>query len=824
MSMSSVRGLSFLLLLPVTVYYALGSARKAMVPDDLFRLQTIGTVAISSAGDAAAYVVQRPSSTSPSFGRLYLWGNDRADVWVASTADDASPRNVTNGETDGSGFWAPQWSPDGRWLAMLSTRGGNVRLWVWSKDSGTIHLLSDGGVDPRPDTFSWISGSRIVFWTLPGNHKVPSMAIDHETPEIADSEWAKAFAGKASTASVLDSGKSFREIERVGTEDCQLFLADLDTKKNEVLARTSVCGEFAFATIQVSPNRRSIAFLQQRGVIQPGGGINTVELLDADYELIVMQIGSERSSVRLEGVRQPFWGSVRWSPDAAELAVIGYEETANAGEALFRCSIASKLCRPVTTGNFHLRRQRKNVVTDLPYLWFGDHTLAVRGATRNAGLDGTQEYWKINSDEGGFIDLPLLTSTKDYPNQVLTDGCSRDLIAAGDRTIWKINPEIGVALNLVRDSAKIISVEQVPTNKRACSVLVVTRLDASQTRSYFLDSRSGTLEPIVPPAPGARLVAVDGQLRALAFQLDDNTGSYLWLSRGGRSFKTLLRVNQFLQKIEPGDLKAIKYSSLDGQALRGWVILPPEFKPACRYPVVTWVYVGTVYGEGPPGSLVRINENHPLNLQLLAAHGYVVLMPSMPLPSASIETDPYMELSKGVLPAIDKLVQMGIADPRRVAVIGQSYGGYSAYGLITQTNRFRAAVVLAGISDLVSLYGIFDARTRYDSTGYGDSSLMWNVEGMGMGTPPWTDLERYIRNSPITYVSRVQTPLLIIQGDLDYIPIQQGEEFFSALYRQNLRAEFVRYWGEDHLLTSPANIRDMWQRIYTWLDTFLRMN
>ena len=98
---------------------------------------------------------------------------------------------------------------------------------------------------------------------------------------------------------------------------------------------------------------------------------------------------------------------------------------------------------------------------------------------------------------------------------------------------------------------------------------------------------------------------------------------------------------------------------------------------------------------------------------------------------------------------------------------------------------------------------------------------MWNVETSGMGSPPWADLQRYIRNSPLTYADRIETPLLIIQGDLDFVPIQQGEEMFTALYRQNKRAEFVRYWGEDHLLSSPANIRDMWNRIYLWLDTFV---
>jgi dipeptidyl aminopeptidase/acylaminoacyl peptidase len=113
-----------------------------------------------------------------------------------------------------------------------------------------------------------------------------------------------------------------------------------------------------------------------------------------------------------------------------------------------------------------------------------------------------------------------------------------------------------------------------------------------------------------------------------------------------------------------------------------------------------------------------------------------------------------------------------------------------------------------------------DARRRYQLDAHEDPFQVWNGERL-LGVPPWKDLERYIRNSPIAYVDRVQTPVLIMQGDLDYVPIQQGEEFLTALFRQNKRADFVRYWGEDHVLDSPANIRDMWQRIYAWFDAFL---
>ena len=67
----------------------------------------------------------------------------------------------------------------------------------------------------------------------------------------------------------------------------------------------------------------------------------------------------------------------------------------------------------------------------------------------------------------------------------------------------------------------------------------------------------------------------------------------------------------------------------------------------------------------------------------------------------------------------------------------------------------------------------------------------------------------------------MQTPVLIVQGDMDYVALQQGEELFSALYRQGKRARFVRYWGEGHVFQSPANIEHMWNEVFGWFEEFL---
>ncbi|MEO6597412.1 MAG: prolyl oligopeptidase family serine peptidase, partial [Planctomycetota bacterium] len=85
--------------------------------------------------------------------------------------------------------------------------------------------------------------------------------------------------------------------------------------------------------------------------------------------------------------------------------------------------------------------------------------------------------------------------------------------------------------------------------------------------------------------------------------------------------------------------------------------------------------------------------------------------------------------------------------------------------------------------------------------------------------PPWDDLWRYMRNTPLFYLDRIRTPLLIVHGDMDGAPIQQGEEAFMGLYRLGKRARFVRYWGEGHVIGSEANVRHLWAQIFDWLDS-----
>jgi hypothetical protein len=184
-----------------------------------------------------------------------------------------------------------------------------------------------------------------------------------------------------------------------------------------------------------------------------------------------------------------------------------------------------------------------------------------------------------------------------------------------------------------------------------------------------------------------------------------------------------------------------------------------------------------LYGTAPPSGQELNNTTVGHYGTLLSAHGYAVLYPSMPRLPRGVANDNYMEVSKGVLPALDKVIDLGIADPKRLGVIGQSYGGFTVYALITQTKRFQAAAALAGPSDFISEWGQFYGATRYELSPQKEAASQQSLieGGFGsLGAPPWKDVERYVRNSPIFYADRVETPVLIIQGDMDFVPIQQG--------------------------------------------------
>jgi dipeptidyl aminopeptidase/acylaminoacyl peptidase len=330
---------------------------------------------------------------------------------------------------------------------------------------------------------------------------------------------------------------------------------------------------------------------------------------------------------------------------------------------------------------------------------------------------------------------------------------------------------------------------------------------------YRVDSHNGDfnklLEADASINPMLRGVSHDDELMVYAAENAQHEPN-LWITnRDFSSVRQLTHKNPDLERYPAGEARLIDYSTDDGKKLQATLLLPVNYQSDRRYPLVVWVYGGSMLS----GNLNRYGSsgNEIYNLQLLSSRGYAVLLPDTPLGVGT----PMQDLAKTVLPAIDKTVEMGIADPDRLGVMGASYGGYSTLALIVQTERFKAAAMDVGFGNLTSMYG-----TLLKSGA--SLGVSWAEEGQGrMGGPPWQFPERYVQNSPLFFLNKIETPLLISQGGKDVYPFQ-ANEIFVGLRRLGKKVVYVRYENEAHGIENYSNRIAYWNRNLNWFESHLR--
>ena len=338
-----------------------------------------------------------------------------------------------------------------------------------------------------------------------------------------------------------------------------------------------------------------------------------------------------------------------------------------------------------------------------------------------------------------------------------------------------------------------------------------------------IDARTGAAVPVPAAAAPTQPAATTAQAERPSLRAvnDPAMGTTLMLRRAGQPDVPVWTGNTWIRTLAFGRAEPMAYRSTTGAALTGWVLFPPGHVAGRPLPVVTIVYPGTVYRDRVPYSVDPFAADFEAP-QLFAARGFAVALPSMPDGDNPLQTHALDALANGVVPFVDLLVERGIADPRRIAVLGQSAGGWSTLGLIGRTDRFRTAIASGSYSDLVSLYGTFYGQYRYGDAGSAQRAqllrmLQFERGYYGAEAPPWEQPERYRVNSPLWSAPSVQTPLLLVHGDQDFIPIQQAEEFFTALYRQDKRVQLARYAGEGHTISARGNVLDLWRRFEAWL-------
>jgi dipeptidyl aminopeptidase/acylaminoacyl peptidase len=438
-----------------------------------------------------------------------------------------------------------------------------------------------------------------------------------------------------------------------------------------------------------------------------------------------------------------------------------------------------------------------------------------------------QRHWRT--------DVWVVSSTGGTPRKITrsTGSCSHPTFSPDGRTIAFLGHEYGD-----EGLARNIHVMVAPANGRGAPRSVSERLDrsawgwpvfmagrsfdwvAKSDRILFIAGDRGRLS-IYATSARARTAprrVLDGERQITGFGLAPD-GKRLafcaaWVTEPSEIYATNLTEgsketnlshanDDVREQASFGTLERMEYTATDGTRLEGFVMYPPDYRPGRRYPLAVNVHGGPHSFHPGAGYLSEF--------QTLASAGYVQLLPN---PRGSTTYGEEFTLAcvrdwgggdfEDIMDGVDELILRGVADPDRLYIGGYSYGGFMSSWAIGHTDRFRASVVGAPVSNQLSMFGTGDIP-HFD---------MYEIGGTPQNNPD----EWWLR-SPVRYLGNATTPVLLLhwEGDLR-CPVAQSEEIFHALKVQGKEVEFVRYPGGFHTWNThaPSQSVDRVRRTLAW--------
>jgi dipeptidyl aminopeptidase/acylaminoacyl peptidase len=334
-------------------------------------------------------------------------------------------------------------------------------------------------------------------------------------------------------------------------------------------------------------------------------------------------------------------------------------------------------------------------------------------------------------------------------------------------------------------------------------------------------SDQGSVHLYRVPRTGDRDIVISGKRRILDFTVaagkiafvastSTDPGNVYVSDIDGTNEQRLTQVNDdFLSGVSvsvPDEFR-VPSQNADNWDVHGWIMTPPNMIEGAKYPLVLQIH---------GGPHLMFGESFFHEFQTLASEGYVVAYCNPRGSQGYGEEFSSCTRAKwgesdmpDVMAVVDHAISLGFVDENRVGVTGGSYGGFLTNWVIGHTDRFSAAITDRCVSNLYSMYGTSDIGYSFGEFEFG-----------GL---PWAERETFMKYSPITYVDRMTTPLLIVHSEQDYrCPIEQAEQLFVSLKKLGRTVEFVRFPNENHELSRSGKPKHRMQRIDFNLDWWRR--
>lgn len=272
----------------------------------------------------------------------------------------------------------------------------------------------------------------------------------------------------------------------------------------------------------------------------------------------------------------------------------------------------------------------------------------------------------------------------------------------------------------------------------------------------------------------------------------------------------LTQVNPQIEQFKWGNAELIDWQTEDGDSLQGVVIKPDDYDASRTYPVMVYYY------EKFSQRLYHFNQmkvNHRPNFPFYVGQDYVVFLPDIRFRPGA----PGPSATESLVPGINKLIEMEIADPDAIGLHGHSWSGYQSAFVVVETDMFAAVVTGAPVANMTSAY----TGIRWQS-GLA-RQFQYETGQSRIGPSMYEDLDPYIKNSPVFFADQINTPMLIQFGDADgAVPWEQGIEYYMALRRLDKDVAMLHYEGEPHHLQQYPNKVDYSIKMLEFFDHYLK--
>lgn len=830
-----------------------GSATRPYSVEDMLKNEDLGEVRFDPTGRMLAVEKYAPYADDTDYA-LTVLDKSRARLSVADVSAKSGLDLLQIGSASNVNYG--EFSPDGRKIAVWWREGLQIKTGVYDFDT---HALRRFDIVPTLAHALnkyplWISNDELIYQTTTPSNQLALLAHDRGAHERA-TEWAKmSWAGKEAAVTVLENGDAPPALP-AGYEQTN----GLDTIVR-VDARTGAVTELGkgfeftiFHASPVSPDGRYFAMTRQAGVVPQAERSKQFYMYsNRRFELVIFDLKHNAVAQVIGAPGFNVHYVFAWSPSGRKLLYATHRTRDGKTSVSYHVhDLASGKDETLAAKDVEFRspevRPGDSWLTP-PTGWVGE-TPMVLAKPKGAAATDRYDWYAIAR---GKKSVNLTAKLPEEPKGYVANHGNGVLVMSGGE-LWRISQH-GRAESLTETIApKVLpwcvtfSVwlgntsecdaaaeknEQLPVDRAAleADLLALQTLEnALPSGVLFLDLKRGTSVPVQGFEAGDKLVAVSALTRSAVVRRNGRDGDRLMLLETNKPARELWHFNRHFAGLDVMQRVVLTRNSAvaktkPGEELVDWLLLPPGYEPGQRLPLVVYFYPDRRYSREQPWQVDDIRSTSFLNQNILAAQGYAILLASMAISPMGSASDPMLELPAQLIEAAENAVAAGYADPQRWAIMGHSYGGYGTAAVLAQTNRFKSGIALNGLYNVSMAWGVMNSSEKVLSPDTKiPHTVAWAEDGQGrMGSAPWADADRYIRNSPLFSADKITAPLLLIHGDLDgTAPVIQAEQMFTALAKQDKKVQFARYWGEGHGIAGPANIKDMWTRILTWLDETL---